>query len=306
MNQLIEMSNHRLLKVIGPDAEKFLQGQCTCDLRKLERNTVLHGGHCNPKGRLISSFTLAKLGDDAVGLRVRADIVDSAVAALKKYIVFSKAEIEVSDHKCLSVLHSDIESLPLNSFLVNTVPELGTSSGTPENLLLRHSQHHLELWGGEEQYIQQKESLLSDCNPADAEEFDRLLIENGLVEINAKLTEKYLPHELNYQLTGAISFDKGCYTGQEIIARMQYRGQLKKHCFLASSDHSKQFSVGDPIVSPDTPEKHLGVVIASYLREGKSLSLILTNAEYFLNKTPLIEKNSKSKISWLQQPYAIP
>jgi folate-binding protein YgfZ len=299
--RLIPMTEHRLLQVTGPDAVKFLQGQVTCDLRRLEQQDHLLGAHCNAKGRMISSFTLAGLdGGEAIGLRLRGNLADAALAALRKYIVFSKARIEASTLVPLAIL-GNLGGLPIAA-LPATGKYLALNDGTA---ILRHADDHLELWAPETAAPGLWQSLIPTCFPADPYWLERLQVERGLAEVQALTAEEFVPQMFNYHLVDGVSFKKGCYTGQEIVARMQYRGQLKKHTYCLHCEQPLDLDVGATLVAADD-EKNLATVVAAASGPEGWLGLVVANSETQENEAFLRDKKTGAKLHWLPLPYAIP
>lgn len=111
--QIAPLTTYQQLLVTGQDATTFLQGQCTCDFRRLDSNQWLLGAHCNPKGRMISSFKAARQPENRVALVTPADNAEIAESALNKYIVFSKAEIIRQPLKALGLIFSESALPPL-------------------------------------------------------------------------------------------------------------------------------------------------------------------------------------------------
>lgn len=297
---LIAMKTHRLLQASGPDAVKFLQGQLTSDLRRLEQQDHLLGAHCNAKGRMISSFVLAAAGEGHLGLRLRADLADTALAALRKYIVFSKAKIETSPLVPLTVL-GQLHSIPLTK-----LPPPGKSLETENRILLRHTEDHLEIWVPETDAPALWYQLAPVCTPADLSALESIWVERGLAEVCRATSEEFVPQMLNYHLLDGVSFKKGCYTGQEIIARMQYRGQSKKHTYRVGCEHPLDLEVGATLVSAADTEKTLATLVASAPSSNNWRGLVVCNYETPEKEAFLVAKKSGAKLAWLPLPYAIP
>jgi len=298
--RLISMIAHRILQATGPDAVKFLQGQVTCDLRRLEQQDHLLGAHCNAKGRMISSFTLAGCGQDGLGLRLRANLADKALAALRKYIVFSKARMDIAPLAPLAILG------PLTNLPFPTLPLPGKSLILDKAVLLRHAENHLEIWTPELTVEQLWQRLVPLCVPTGCHELDRLWVERGVVEVQAASSEEFVPQMLNYHLIDGVSFKKGCYTGQEIIARMQYRGQLKKHTYLVGGEQGMDLEVGATLVSAENLEKPLATVVASATSTQDWRGLVVANSDIQESEALLLDKKTGLKLAWLPLPYAIP
>lgn len=291
---IVPLRNHSIIVVEGPDAEKFLQGQCSCDFKQINKEEFSLGAHCNPKGRMISSFTAAKLGNDRFGLRVHTSIAQLALAALQKYAVFSKVRLSVSDtYAAVAIFNSQNQKIP--GFLSDL--QQATSRSTSFGTHLAHSTHVQEVWCTQPQL----DRLGDIINQApDAWTFYNL--ERGQTEVTAETTEKLIPQEINLQLLNGVSFTKGCYTGQEIIARMHYKATLKKHLYRATTS-------GDlPAINSavtDGAGKNVGAVVqAVKLRNKIEMAVLATDTA--LNDAAYCDADNTQKLQWLALPYAIP
>lgn len=300
--RLVPMLEHRLITVEGPDAVKFLQGQLTCDLRRLEQSQILLGAHCNPKGRMISSFTVAATGPERVTLRLRSSIAAQAKAALQKYIVFSKAKIKDEPALALALVGSKDgllapQDVPTPGF--STIDQTGKA-------VLSHSAQLVEIWLTEDQAEQHWAQLAQSATPSGTAWFDLHQIRAGIAEIHAVTQEEFIPQMFNYQSVEAISFKKGCYTGQEIVARMQYRGQLKKHTYRAAVAGQREVPVGAKVVSSTDPNAAVGTVVASACTSEANEMLVVTTAEIATSADAEVALETPLKLEWLALPYAIP
>lgn len=298
---LVPMEAHRLLTATGPDASRFLQGQCTCDLRKLVDNHHLLGAHCNPKGRMISSFAIAANGNGEITLRVRSNIAESALAALKKYIVFAKAEIQMDTRVALALIGPSAAAALAGAAL----PAPGHVTHQEELTVLNHGSDFFELWLDATRAQALWPRLVSHAQPIGCSTLDLHLIRAGLAEVQSETQESFIPQMFNYQILDGISFKKGCYTGQEIIARMQYRGELKKHTYRAQILGREPVPVGTSVYFPDTAEKSVGTIVASALTAEAHEALVVTTEDTSTKTTPLKIQNSSAELSWLDLPYAI-
>ena len=192
------MQNHSLytwkdasiISIVGPDTEKFLQGYITSDISKGTSNALLPMAITDLKGRVLCSGWTIKQ-ENGVDLIVHKSLKQSIELFLKPYIQFSKSKlIETQKIVC-------------------------------------HSNTGFSLW--DEMFLQLKETS-TDLAPSDQkdEDLSRLLTLNKFVFIQECLSGKFLPQHLGLHLANAVDFDKGCYLGQEIVARVQFRGSVKK------------------------------------------------------------------------------
>jgi folate-binding protein YgfZ len=131
-------------------------------------------------------------------------------------------------------------------------------------------------------------------------------VEKGVAEVQAASSEEFVPQMLNYHLIDGVSFKKGCYTGQEIIARMQYRGQLKKHTYPMGGEQPIDLAVGATLVSTADVEKPVATVIASAPSDQDWRGLVVVNGDIQASEACLLDKKTGLKLAWLPLPYAIP
>lgn len=235
-NTLTPLSHYDVLAVRGPEAEKFLQGQITCSASDVTSTLSSPGAFCTPKGRVIASFQLLRPQVDVFWLRLRADLLDIAARSLGKYIVFSKAKLGVGEPTVGIGLHGPEVGSLLHE-LIGTLPtQLNGSVSYGDGLLLQcdEAATRFEYWGPAATAARLWAHCQPHCVATGSNYWRWLQIRAGNAEIGAATSEIFLPHMLNYHETGAINFKKGCYTGQEIVARTHYRGQVKRHLLRAA------------------------------------------------------------------------
>ncbi|PHS72015.1 MAG: hypothetical protein COB22_06265 [Cycloclasticus sp.] len=215
-NQLFDLSNDEsLISISGKDASTFLQGQITCDINSLTEENHLYGSLCNPKGRVISLFYIFKRLD-VFFVVVPKSLSDVLVKRLKMFVFRSKVEIQdVNDN---FIIYGDISTADnafSNSF------KILTHSTNQKNSLIIFEQKYLKSF--------KIEVFATISNGTSA--FYLQLIEAGVPRITSLTSELFIPQTLNLDLLDGISFTKGCYTGQEIIARLHYKGSVKRRMY---------------------------------------------------------------------------
>jgi len=231
---MIEIRNYEFVTVTGPDAKAFLQGQVTCDVEKLSKNNALAGAICNLKGRVIADFLLVLDGEDCV-LRTQSGMAVIIKNTLAKYAIFSKVELSTETRftKVLGAMTDEDEAFLTKN--IEKVPECSLSCHISAQAILVRipgKDKRLEVWVHDEKRFED----WGIDHDFDAEEsWNKKDILQGFIHISPQLSEEHTPQALNYDLSGIIDFSKGCYTGQEIIARMHYRGSAKKRLSLLLS-----------------------------------------------------------------------
>lgn len=253
-----------VLRITGVDAKKLLQGQITCDINKLSSNDGLYGAICSIKGRIISNFYIVQK-DDGILMLMTKELVETTLLHLKKYAVFFKTELTNDNdafHIYARTTLSRIDSAPEK--LSETLPIHN------ENQVISMTLSH---------YPVDIEWLITHIENTSIEEENKELVSLSVLAarpiITQEQSETILPQWLNMQRTGGISFTKGCYTGQEIVARMQYRGKSKKQLVLfqweGSLDTTKEIL--------DDQGKNIGNVFDAVNIQGGQLAQVILNLD---------------------------
>ena len=223
------INDYAVLAVNGADAQSLLQGQTTCDFKQLKSDHWTMGALCNPKGRVITTFK-ALATDSGFLLIVPVSMIETVCKRLKMYILRSDVTVtDDNEHWRLIGFSSDLNSLDQIALpSANNVTKNGDSyflgchnrDGQPSRYLI------LTKTDCADDSFQQLTSL--GLTSTDAETWNQHEILNGTPTISPPITEAFTPQMLNLDLLNAISFEKGCYTGQEVVARTQHLGTLKR------------------------------------------------------------------------------
>ncbi|MCB1648117.1 MAG: folate-binding protein YgfZ [Pseudomonadales bacterium] len=231
-----DLNNFDLLGICGEDAGQFLQGQLSGNLDKLSSTHSLRAAYCDLKGRVISDMQVLQ-GSHCIYLLCLSGMGATLRRILDKYIVFSKASTQL--------LSQDFEHYGIHGEGARqTLVELfGQAPENPGDVVQQEDALAFRLTDAEPRYevllprsghnmLERMQSLgITD----DTESWDLCDIRQGIIHIHPDIQETYTPQLLNYDINGVIDFRKGCYTGQEIVARMHYRGTAKKRLYLGKS-----------------------------------------------------------------------
>ncbi len=228
------ISDLAVLKVTGKDAARFLQGQVTCNINELTEERCSFGAFCNVKGRVITSFLALKSHGDFL-LILPCELFDSVTEKLRKYILRADVQlIDSRDEYCLlGIRQSSTSLLPIFpehdlTFVAEPYSLLKLPSSQLRYLAVTPTEQAIELW-----------TLLTQNQGYQAsqpEQWRLLDIEDRIPWVDKETSEEFIPQMLNLDQLGGISFNKGCYTGQEIVARTHYLGKTKRMLFLVESD----------------------------------------------------------------------
>jgi folate-binding protein YgfZ len=264
------LSHEGVLAVRGVDAGKFLQGQLTCNLNYLSDNRASLGARCTQKGRMQSSFRILLEGDGVL-MAMATGLIEPQLADLKKYAVFSKSKL--TDESAAWVRFGLESADTALTALGLDLPTDTDSVARHESLIaIRVSPGRAELWAPAGQADTLTSRLSAQLAKADLNQWLLGQVRAGIGQVMPTTRELFIPQMLNLQAVGGVSFKKGCYTGQEIVARMQYLGKLKRRLYRLQLDASELPEPGTALFS-DTHGSAIGeVVIAA--RTGQNIELL--------------------------------
>ena len=243
----VDRDLYKLITVSGTDAAKFLQGQLTQDVTLLAGKQGLPAACCNPQGRVITTVRLIPLNEN-IGMILPADMSEPVVELFSKYRMRSDVRFEISadDWSEIAIIQ-DTDTLMLQS--AQLLPERNDIIIRNGIFAFRYAstEPFVELFGEKSAL----ESLRTDINaPLERDAWYGALIRAGVPMISGENSEKYTPHMLNLDKLGAISFDKGCYTGQEVVARTEHLGSSKRR-LMRYRCAAKAIEVGDGLMDGD-------------------------------------------------------
>ena len=238
----------RILTISGEDAGELLQGQMTQDIRKLKDDKIHLTSFCNVQGRVIAS-ALIQCEGDRYDLILSSELVEDLCNHLQRYILRSKVEIQQSEKLAYAIFSKDIANDQELFKMLSNNPErmLALANKVPENI---------------ENFITSEEWIEHD-------------IKEMIPIIHKESSEKFIPQMLNLDILNAVSFSKGCYTGQEVVARVQHRGKIKQRMFKIKTESKSLVSVGSEI---HHGTKKVGTVVISELIDNFSICLAVINS----------------------------
>lgn len=231
------------LLISGVDNRKYLQGQTTCDLDTLHEHNFLHGAHCDAKGKMWSQFYLVSLAEQLISIAFR-DELNASCMQWKKFGVFSKVSFESGqEHYAVFGIGGE-NATTLISQLGFTTPQRGELARHNNALLLALAVDHFILLLP---VAEAKQLMLKDLPLAAPNVWLTRHIQHGFSYLEQGLIGEFVPQMLNLQALDAISFTKGCYIGQETVARLKYRGGNKRAAYILTADTDELPKAGTDI-----------------------------------------------------------
>ena len=262
-----------LLRFHGGDAKTFLQGQLTCDLDQATSDQAQFGGYCTPKGRLLANFMLLATPQGYL-MQLPGDISASVADRLRKFVLRSDVKIEresglrtlgLAGPSASSLLRQELGTLPQRQLAIEPHARASVVRLPGEHFLVfAASADMAALW----------QSLAKRAVPAGAECWNWVQIQAGVPWITAPTQDQFLPQMIGLDAIGGVSFSKGCYTGQEIVARTHYLGEVKRKLRLGRTRGSVR--AGDAILSAG---QQCGTVLNAAAVPGNGSALLAVVSE---------------------------
>ncbi|MEN9770144.1 MAG: hypothetical protein RLZZ180_1774 [Pseudomonadota bacterium] len=249
----IELPHMGVIRVQGADAASFLQGQLTQDVALLGSDRAPLAAYCNAKGRMQASFIVVKRSAEEILLVCARDSVAPMVKRLSLFVLRAKAKLSdaTADYRMVGLTGSAVDALQAQAQPWSrrdegdaTVVFLYPGAGVSRACWLAPSGQTPPMGP-----------------PVSLDYWHWLSVRSGLAMVGQACFEAFVPQMLNYESVGGVSFKKGCYPGQEVVARSQFRGTIKRRAYLVHA--SAALGVGQEVFQSHEPEQACGLVAAA-------------------------------------------
>lgn len=305
---LIALDEWALVTMTGPDTVKYLQGQLTADVPALAANQHVLCGHCDAKGKMWSALRLFHYGEGLAYLE-RRSLRDAQLTELKKYAVFSKTTLTADDSVVLlgaagqNIRHS-------LAALFDSLPDADNPVVQQDGATLLHIAQPAErfvlvLNQARAQSLQ--DALLPALPTNDSRQWLALDIEAGLPVIDSANSAQFIPQATNLQALQGISFTKGCYSGQEMVARAKYRGANKRALYWLAGTAANAPAIGDELeLQLGENWRRTGTVLAScQLQDGTLWVQAVLNNDLDEQSLLRVRDDSNSRLNIQALPYSL-
>ncbi len=251
-NTLCDLGQFSFLRVSGEDAQSFLQNLLSNDIKEVTAARAQHSSFNTAKGRMLASFLIFMEGNDYL-LQLPGTLAEMLRKKLSMYVLRAKVKIALDEKIALGISGPSIKP-PVDC---SELPVLGVARtenasvirlGDTRFLLFTQIENAKALW----------QTLRENAMPVGSACWDWLNIRAGIPVIVEKTQEEFVPQMVNFDLIGGINFKKGCYPGQEIVARMHYLGKLKRRMYLAHVEGCAK--PGDHLYSEDMAGQSSGMI----------------------------------------------
>ena len=296
------LDKQALFQISGTDAEKFLQGQLSCDMKEVTQQGSRLGAHCNPKGSMHSILRVIKFNDSFL-LRCNTENLNYAKDSLSKYMMFSKADcqdlsntwqgIGISGQDTAKFVNQELGGITLETDQVATEHNF---------VITRVPGDRYEIWMPKDDLNKFLNALKTPINLSNSVSWYQQEIVQGIADIYPDTREQFIPQMCNLQALNGVSFKKGCYTGQEVITRLHFRGKLTKYLTIAKieTENAKALKRGDSIF--DSEGNKVANILQYCLKEDWLYLQLITNQKHADQAMFL---SSKAALTTLDQPYTL-
>ncbi|MFT5451626.1 MAG: folate-binding protein YgfZ [Enterobacterales bacterium] len=290
-----------ILKFNGSDTVKFLQGQVSCDINKLTLNKALPGVYCTPQGRIRASFIIIKIAEDDYLMLLPKSQISFLLEVMAPYIAFFQSSMEdVSDTWNVFGL-SATDNTEVTAELTDETWHMNII----DNVIFLKLPGETPRWHClSSKSLNEKWSKLQSTTELGWLTDD---LKSGMVWITDKNRELFLPHDLSMPTLGAINFEKGCYTGQEIVARMEYRGK-PKYCIGVISTQPIDSDIPEKLVQllDNSDEIKIGQVVEKLQLTDNSWLILASIKRNVVEQEKLLLSLSETAIlCTIEYPYSV-
>ena len=266
LNGIAPLPHLGVIRVDGADAASFLQGQLTQDFVLLQDNQARLAAYLSPKGRMLASFIGLRRSSTELLLVCSRDLLPATLKRLSMFVLRAKVRLTdaSADFQCWGLAGDALLSIAGSALPAWSKAEFGSASV-------------VHLYPAESQ----PRALL--VAPADAPAptgpalapglWDWSEVRSGVATLTAPVVDAFVPQMLNYESIGGVNFKKGCYPGQEVVARSQFRGTLKRRTYLAHAPSA--LAVGAEVFAPEDAEQPVGTVVQAAAAPGGGVDALV-------------------------------
>ena len=309
-NIIADLSHFGLIRVSGEDAEQFLQGQLTHDVRQVNTLHSQLSAYCSPKGRMLASMRIFKR-DDAYCLELPTELLQTTLERLQKYIIIAKVSLSDASDEMVRIGLAGPDSVKLIEDQLGVVPNDIDDSVQKNGLTVIRipgPQPRFELHGLVDEIQPLWQAFSASAQAIGAGPWALLDIHAGIPTSYPATQDAFVPQMVNLQAINGVSFSKGCYTGQEVVARMQYLGKTKRRMYLAHVDSGTCPNPGDELYSSygESGQGTGKVVMAQpSAAGGYDLLAVIQIAAIKANESVQLLEADGQKLSIRELPYSL-
>jgi hypothetical protein len=271
------ISSLGIARISGSDAADFLQAQLTGDISDIGAEITRISGYCNPKGRLLAIFRVLREGDDFL-LLSDSDILPNILQRLQVYVLRMKVHLAVETARvAIGLFGPGAEDIVTN--LSGSSPDIANDLVCKQRICsipFGEKEKAYLILAPPEQLIESWVVIRSGTQLAGSDQWNLFEMRSGIPRITPVTQGHFIPQSVNLDLIGGVSFSKGCYPGQEIVARVRYLGRLKHRMARAIVTDGALPSPGDPVFLDAATTRRAGTVINAVSLPNGAAELLAT------------------------------
>ena len=302
-----ELPDSALIAFQGEDAAAFLHAQLTSDVNSLRAPATQYSGYCSPKGRLLATVLLWRLEDEIL-LQLPAALHEPIQSKLTRYVLRAKVKIidasaryvlfGVSGGGAAATLAQELGSAPAALHQVASAGDIRISSIPGDRYVLLVPSERAE----------SVRARLDDAfDEGDTGDWAALEVRSGIPVITTVTQDEYVPQMVNLDLVGGVSFSKGCYPGQEIVARMHYLGRLKQRLYRIRVNGVREVAVGDALFSAEFgKDQASGSILYAGHRDEEGVEALAVVQKASASSAVHLGALDGPRVEFLPLPYTIP
>lgn len=297
LNGIAPLPHLGVIQVEGDEAAKFIHGQLTQDFSLLGLDAARLAAFCSPKGRMQASFIGFKRSAGVIVLVCNRDILPATLKRLSMFVMRAKARLRdaSADYTLYGLAGNAIQSIagsPHSTWAKADFDDISVVNLYPADTTPR------QLW------VAPTGTPAPKGAPMDPALWAWSEVRSGVATLSAPVVEEFVPQMLNYESVGGVSFKKGCYPGQEVVARSQFRGTLKRRAFLVHSETA--LTAGEAVYVPSDPEQPVATVVQTAPAPGGGYDAIISGQIAAVNEGPLHAGAVDGGLLFLQAlPYSL-
>ncbi len=295
---MTDLSHTGLISAHGDDASSFLQGQLTNDINQVTEDNAQLSAFCSPKGRALALFLIYKQ-EQTTYLQLSEELIEATLKRLKMFVMRSKVTLKNCTGEWIRLGISGPDSAQKLTKLFSDIPlETYGISKTSQLTIIRLPGVHprFELIGKNLDEMKNIWSTLSQYfTPAGYSAWELANIHAGIPALYPATADKFVPQMINLDELNAINFKKGCYVGQEVIARVKYLGKVKRRMHPATIESTATHQAGDAIYCGNN-DTAIGLIVAAQPENEKKQALLISIKEDFIESNNIYLNSDQEKI----------
>jgi len=255
-----DLSALSVVRIAGPDAAAFLQGQFTDDVAALRSGEAEYGAWCSPKGRMLANFLIRRSGESIFELLLPQSLSEAIAKRLRMFVLRSRVTIDDVSGESIRLGVGGPDAGEAIGIALGAPPAIGAVAALGEALVVTLPGPRYVVTVAADDAARCWDRLVPSCRPAGFAAWQWLTIRAGVPVITPATSDQFVPQAANWDALGGVSFQKGCYAGQEIVARTQYLGRLKERLALAHLDGAPP-APGERLYSSAFGEQACGTIV---------------------------------------------